>query len=56
MDGPFGETKEQIGGFVLIAARDLNEAIQLACGLPSIRLGGVEVRPIREHGNSSGGV
>jgi hypothetical protein len=56
MDGPFAETKEQIGGFVLIAARDLNEAVQLASGIPSIRLGGVEVRPIREHSNSSGAV
>src|ERR1700677_4255870 len=48
VDGPFAETKEQIGGFVLIAARDLNEAIQLASGIPVIRLGGVEVRPIQE--------
>jgi hypothetical protein len=54
-DGPFAETKEQIGGFIL-AARDLNEAIQLASGLPSVRLGGVEVRPIKELTNSSTGV
>lgn len=47
-DGPFAETNEQIGGFILIDARDLNEAIQLASKIPSIRLGGVEVRPIKE--------
>jgi hypothetical protein len=55
IDGPFAETKEQIGGFILIAARDLNEAIELASGIPAIRLGGVEVRPIREMANSSAG-
>ena len=47
-DGPFAETHEQIGGFILIEARDLNEAIQLASKIPSIRLGGIEVRPIKE--------
>ena len=47
-DGPFAETNEQIGGFVLIEARDLNEAIQLASRIPPARLGGVEVRPIIE--------
>jgi hypothetical protein len=47
-DGPFAETAEQIGGFILIEARDLNEAIQLASKIPSIRLGGIEVRPIKE--------
>ena len=47
-DGPFAETNEQIGGFILIEARDLNEAIQLASRIPSVRLGGVEVRPIKE--------
>jgi hypothetical protein len=46
-DGPFAETKEQIGGFVLIEAKDLNEAIQLASKIPVIRLGGVEVRPVK---------
>jgi hypothetical protein len=54
-DGPFAETKEQIGGFILIAARDLNEAIQLASGIPAIRFGGVEVRPIKELTDSSTG-
>lgn len=47
-DGPFAETKEQLGGFVLIEARDLNEAIQIAAKIPSARNGCVEVRPIRE--------
>ena len=53
-DGPFAETNEQIGGFVLITARDLNEAIQLASKIPSIRFGGVEVRPIKELTGSTG--
>ena len=47
-DGPFAETKEQLGGFYLIDARDLNEALQVAARIPSARLGSVEVRPIRE--------
>ena len=47
-DGPFAETNEQIGGFLLIEARDLNEAIQLASRVPVIRLGGIEVRPVKE--------
>jgi hypothetical protein len=47
-DGPFAETKEQLGGFYLIKARDLNEAIQVASRIPSARLGSIEVRPIRE--------
>lgn len=46
-DGPFAETKEQIGGFAIVEARDLNEAIQLAARMPPARLGGVEVRPVR---------
>jgi hypothetical protein len=46
--GPFAETNQQIGGFVLIEARDLNEAIQLASHIPGGRLGGVEVRPVKE--------
>ena len=45
-DGPFAETNEQIGGFLLIEARDLNEAIQIASRVPPARLGGIEVRPI----------
>ena len=47
-DGPFAETKEQLGGFILIEARDLNEAIQVASKIPPGRLGSIEVRPIKE--------
>jgi hypothetical protein len=47
-DGPFAETKEQIGGFFLINARDLNEAIQIASQFPSVALGSMEVRPVME--------
>ena len=46
-DGPFAETKEQLAGFYMIEARDLNEAIQLAAKIPPARVGCVEVRPIR---------
>src|SRR5690349_7952252 len=45
-DGPFAETREQLGGFYLIDARDLNEAIQIASRIPSARTGTVEVRPV----------
>jgi hypothetical protein len=47
-DGPFAETKEQLGGFMLIDARDLNDAIQVAAKIPMARRGTIEVRPIRE--------
>ena len=47
-DGPFAETKEQLAGFYLIDARDLNEAIQIASKIPPARVGSVEVRPIRQ--------
>lgn len=47
-DGPFVETKETLGGFFLINARDLNEAIQVASRWPSARLGSIEVRPIED--------
>jgi hypothetical protein len=47
-DGPFAETKEQIGGFFLIEARDFNEAMQIAAQWPSARIGSIEVRPIEE--------
>ena len=47
-DGPFAETKEQFGGYYLIEARDLNEAIQVAAKIPGARFGCVEVRPIAE--------
>ena len=46
-DGPFAETKEQLAGFYMIEARDLNEATQLASRIPPARVGSVEVRPIR---------
>jgi len=47
-DGPFAETKEQLAGFYLIDARDLNDAIQVAAKIPPARKGSVEVRPVRE--------
>jgi hypothetical protein len=47
-DGPFAETKEQLGGYYLIEARDLNDAIQVASRIPSARVGSIEVRPIME--------
>jgi hypothetical protein len=51
-DGPFAETKEQLGGYFLIEARDLNEAIQVAAKIPSARFGSVEVRPVWENPGS----
>jgi hypothetical protein len=48
VDGPYAETKEQLGGFFLIEAKDMNEAIEVASGWPSARLGSIEVRPIEE--------
>jgi hypothetical protein len=47
-DGPFAETKEHLGGFVLIEARDLNDAIKVAGDLPLARVGTIEVRPFEE--------
>lgn len=47
-DGPFAETKEQLGGFYLLEARDLNEAVRLASKIPAVRWGCVEVRPIMQ--------
>jgi hypothetical protein len=49
-DGPFAETKEQLGGFYVIEARDLNEAIQIGARIPSVRTGSIEIRPVAEHG------
>jgi hypothetical protein len=46
-DGPFAETKEQLAGFYMIEAKDLDEAIQLAARIPPARVGSIEVRPIR---------
>ena len=48
IDGPFAETREQLGGFFLIEARDLNGAIRLAAKMPRARLGAIEVRPLAE--------
>jgi hypothetical protein len=45
-DGPFAETKEQLGGFDLVEAKDLNDAIQVASRIPSVKTGSIEVRPI----------
>lgn len=45
-DGPFMETKEVLGGFILIEARDLNDAIRIAAGIPFAKLGSIEVRPV----------
>jgi hypothetical protein len=47
-DGPFAETQEQLGGYYLIEAKDLNDAIQIAAKIPSARIGSIEVRPIME--------
>lgn len=46
-DGPFAETKEQLAGFYMIEAKDLNEAIRIASKIPPARVGSIEVRPIR---------
>ena len=48
-DGPFAETKEQLGGYYLVEARDLDEAIAMAARIPSARWGSIEVRPIIPH-------
>ena len=45
-DGPFAETREQLGGFYMVEAKDLDEAIALAGGIPAVRTGSIEVRPI----------
>ena len=47
-DGPFAETREQLGGFFLIEARDLDEACEVASRFPPARLGIIEVRPVQE--------
>jgi hypothetical protein len=46
-DGPFAETREQLGGFYLIEAKDLNEAIRLASKMPPARIASIEVRPLK---------
>jgi len=47
-DGPFAETKEQLGGYYLVEARDLDEAVALAARIPSARMGSIELRPLVE--------
>jgi hypothetical protein len=47
-DGPFADTKEQLGGYYLIEARDLNDALQVASRIPGARVGSIEVRPVAE--------
>ena len=49
-DGPFIETKEYLGGFILIDAKDLNDAIRVAAGIPLAKFGSIEVRPIHSFG------
>jgi hypothetical protein len=49
-DGPFAETKEQLGGFYMVDAKDLNEAIQIASRIPSAKTGTIEVRPVEDFG------
>ena len=47
-DGPFAETKEQLGGFILVDAKDFEDALRVASKIPAARLGCIEVRPIKE--------
>jgi len=53
-DGPFAETKEQLGGLFLIDAKDLNEAIHIASKWPSARFGSIEVRPVESELRAEG--
>lgn len=48
-DGPFAETKEQLGGYYLIDAKDLDDAVAIAARIPSVRYGSIEVRPLVAH-------
>jgi hypothetical protein len=52
-DGPFAETKEQLGGFYLVEAKDLDEAIEIAARIPDVRRGSIEVRPVMDMGMPS---
>jgi hypothetical protein len=45
-DGPFAETKEQLGGYILVEAKDLDEALTIAARIPSVHSGSIEVRPV----------
>jgi hypothetical protein len=48
-DGPFAETREQLGGYYLVEAKDLDEAIKLAARIPSAKFGSIEIRPIQAY-------
>jgi len=52
-DGPFAETKEQLGGFILVEARNMDEAVQLASKIPMAKHGTIEVRPVMELSSKS---
>ena len=52
-DGPFAETREQLGGYYLVNAKDLDEAIGIAARIPSAKAGTIEVRPVVEMGSQS---
>ena len=49
-DGPFAETKEQLGGYLLIDVKDLNDAVRIASKFPAAQFGSIEVRPLKEDG------
>lgn len=53
-DGPFAETKEQLGGYYLVEAKDLDEAAKIAARIPSARIGSIEIRPIVVFNPSAG--
>ena len=53
-DGPFAETKEHLGGYYLIEATDLNEAIRIAAKIPGAKYGSVEVRPVAQDADTLG--
>ena len=50
IDGPFAETKEHLGGFILVNAAGMNEALEIAAGIPLAKLGTIEVRPVMQMG------
>ncbi len=52
-DGPFAETKEQLGGFYLLECRDLDEALEYAAKIPTVKHGSIEVRPVLQLGNDN---
>lgn len=54
-DGPYAETREQVGGFYLIEATDLNDAIRVASKMPPARIGTIEIRPLKEVHEAAGG-